>query len=450
MKSIPTNQTMCAPLLRVLGSATNLQPNVFVRLTEDLIHKVIRAAGYDPTKLESYGDPKQGWRYEGLSKPPGFKRRVVIAYRIMHLKRKVPLTVKGKQGHWALTEAGVAEAQRLMVPAPTSKDFYIPLIRILAHDTGMSSEVMVPTSDKMIKRVIREAGYDPDKLDTYGAPSQGWKYEGLVNPPGMKRQVVLAYKALHRCAISLTVQGTRGQWGLTDDGVARAKELGCKPPRNATAEFLDRRLNRRGGKVYLQLKRTLASRLRLSAANNKIEDHLHNCIERLIRRDALRSRIEAGTPIEDHHLVAWAIRSGITDIRDEGTNPVTRELHGARTDRERTQEITLGDGKDPRVVRSTESGGAMIDVLDEDSCFPSPEDVLDKMQFESVMSQLEDKLDRLHPKAGDRYAGIIAQKMSGATVKEIAENEGVSKFRASTLIANARTAGKKALKQCSA
>lgn len=451
MPGIPTNQTMCAPLLRVLGSVSNLQPGVFVRLTEDLIHQVIRAAGYDPLKLESYGDPNLGWRYEGRSKPPGFKRRVVIAYRILHLKRKVALTVKGKPGHWALTEAGVKEAQRLLIPAPTSKDFHTPLIRILAHDTRIESGVTVPVTDDLVKRVITEAGYDPENLTAYGAASQGWKYEGKVNPPGLKRQVVLAYKALHRCAQPLTVQGVRGQWGLTLMGAQRAKAMGCKPPQNATSRFLDRRLNRGGGKVYLQLKRAIAGRLRLSVANQKVEDHLHNYFERVIRRDGLRSRLEAGTPIENHHLIHWAIRSGITDLRDEGTNPVTREIHGSRTERERSQEIELGDGNDPRIVRSKENGGALLDVADESGCFPTTEDVEEKLHFDSVMSRLENKLQQMHPKAGDRYLGIIGQRMSGETVTEIAANENVSKFRASTLIANARGAGQRALKsQCGA
>jgi hypothetical protein len=446
MPCIPTNQTMCAPLLRVLGSMSNLQPGAFVPLTEDLIHQVIRTAGYDPHKLESYGDPNLGWRYEGRSKPPGFKRRVVIAYRILHLKRKIALTVKGKPGFWALTDAGVAEAQRLMIPAPTSKDFKTPLIRILAHDTRIESDVTVPVSNELIKRVIKEAGYDPENLGAYGAASQGWKYEGKVNPPGLKRQVVLAYKAMHRCSQPLTVQGLRGQWGLTLMGTQTARGLGCKPPQNATSRFLDRRLRQGGGKVYVHLKRALASRLRLSAANHKVEDHLHNCFERLIRRDALRSRIEAGTPIENHHLVSWAIRSGITDIRDEGTNPVTREIHGSRTERERSQEIELGDGKDPRIVRSAEGGGSLLDVVDDDSCFPTTAAVEDKLHFESIMGNLEGKLQKLHPKAGERYLGILKQRMSGDTVTEIATNESVSKFRASTLIANARDAGQRALK----
>jgi hypothetical protein len=89
---------------------------VWVPFNDEVCCQIIRMAGFDPHNLDQYGNPADGWKYDGQSRPPGFKRRVIIAYQHLHHPRvrRVYLTRGGKRGFWALSPEGVEAVQRLL------------------------------------------------------------------------------------------------------------------------------------------------------------------------------------------------------------------------------------------------------------------------------------------------------------------------------------------------
>jgi len=188
----------------------------------------------------------------------------------------------------------------------------------------------------------------------------------------------------------------------------------------------------------------VSSKLPISAHTDKVEDHVQNCLLRLIRRDSLRERILAGKKIPNSLLATYAVRAGYTDIRDEGKDPVARELYGARTQTEIQKGVLA---KSPvgnnHVVWQKEEGHAaeMLDI----SCSEDPLHVTeDWMQFEGVMEQVEDLVRHKKPKAWMRYVGIIRMRVCGFTIRDIASEEGVSTHRAASIVAEARRVVKEA------
>jgi hypothetical protein len=209
--------------------------------------------------------------------------------------------------------------------------------------------------------------------------------------------------------------------------------------KNATSKFLDKRIMATGGlrgSFMTILRSAVISKLPVSNAVGMVEDHIQNCFERLIRRDSLRERLAAGHPITDQQIAMFAVRAGYTDIRDSGTDPVAREMVGARTEREREKGVVTHPITDPRVVwASPESGeapGTWIDIAD------TAANQEDEMQFAQIWSRMEDTIRKHKPNAADRYIGILRAKVDGNTVGDIADGEDVSNFRATSMMAEIR------------
>jgi len=208
---------------------------------------------------------------------------------------------------------------------------------------------------------------------------------------------------------------------------------------NATSKFLDQRIRDTGGlrgSFMATLRSAVTSKLPVSYTVGLVEDHIQNCFERLIRRDSLRDRLDAGHEITDHQIAMFAVRAGYTDIRDSGTDPVAREMVGARTEREREKGVITHPITDPRVVwASPDSGehpGTWVDIVDTSA------NQEEAVQFAQVWDRLEGAIRRHKPTVADRYIGILRAKMNGNTVSDIAEEENVSDFRASAMMAEIR------------
>lgn len=309
----------------------------------------------------------------------------------------------------------------------------------------------------IVPQVILAAGFDPDHLEQYGDPALGWRRTGWETPVGFDRRVLRCFlDGFQKQKHPYTERGARkGYWGLTDSGVALALDLdlkarakaaaaavGVKRP-NITSRFLDRRILETGGlegTLWNKLRATVRNRLPISAVTSQVDDHIQNCFLRLISRDALKKKLAAGEVITNEKLAFYAMNAGITDIRNDGTEPVSRELYGARTERERKQNIVMGPANDDRVVWQDSEGeksGAWLDLADTDSSM-SAESTTSQLQFNSIWAQVQEAVRKKKPHAGDRYVNVLRLKASGLTVKEIAESEGVSPFRAASLMAEAR------------
>jgi len=116
-KPLPGYRAFHDPIIEVLGLITKNRDGIYVPFSPNLIKMVIRAAGFDPDNLGRYGNPALGWCYGGLTKPAGFRRKIVLAYQDLHTRVKVPLTVKGAHMQWALTPAGLERLQQLRAEA---------------------------------------------------------------------------------------------------------------------------------------------------------------------------------------------------------------------------------------------------------------------------------------------------------------------------------------------
>lgn len=229
---------------------------------------------------------------------------------------------------------------------------------------------------------------------------------------------------------------------VTDDDLdallADTKPRKCGTGPNATAKFLDKRLHATGGyngTLMRTMRTAVSSRLHVSHTVGMVDDHIHNCFARLIARDSLADRLAEGHVITDQQLAMFAVRSGYTDVRDSGTNPVCRELYGARTDREREKGVVTAPMTDPRIVwGSDEDGntGTWVDLADEAA------NQEDAVAFAEVWDRLEGIIRKHKPLAAERYIGLLRSKANGASVADIADDEDVSVSRATSMMAEIR------------
>lgn len=355
-------------------------------------------------------------------------------------------------------------------PVPTYSFFQNAVLITLARRLNLQPNITVTLDDELRRDVIRAAGIDPD-----GLPEDWIANRKSKAPAGLDRNISTAYRFLHwhtkggRHGKAKTVAGKPGQWGLTELGVESAKALLPKPApkpkrasnpnRNLTAEWLTEHLTPEPGQsesdLHRRIRFTLAKKCRLSASRDMLDDHVNQFVVRLIQRDGLRKKLEAGEKIHYSTIATYAVNSAFTDIRDFGTDPVTREGYGARTPKERqaisewVEKKAKGD-HEPSVGFSHVSSDAvsysarddhegidpsLFDVVDE------PEHPVDRLNFEKVWTRLEDALKASKPNAWERYVGILKmQILEDLPVKEIARREQVSPHRAATMLQEARRA----------
>jgi len=254
--------------------------------------------------------------------------------------------------------------------------------------------------------------------------------------PGLRHLVsrILVAKGLLRANLRTM------KWLLTPKGRALVTPTKRRTSRsktssgNATSKWLDKHLKPAKGEteseLYSKLKSALSWKLPVSASSGMIEDHVQNFLLRAIRRDSFAHLLEDGKDLPYAKVCAYCVNSGRTDARDMSTEPVCRELYGARTEKER---------KEYRPYNGVVQGER---VLDSDGNFISPENVtvIDETasDFETIWSQIENVVHDHKPNAWERYSGILAMRAYGLNPSEIAQAEGVSRNRAASMLAEAR------------
>ena len=344
---------------------------------------------------------------------------------------------------------GVVSLSAISIPTPLF--FRNSLLTVLAEQVGLEPNVLVPCDRTLQLKIIREAGFDPDNLIEYGTPEEGWRLEGL-SPVGFILRVFFCYAYLHRTNTTpLTIAGTRGQWGLTEEGIALARPLveakqqkiaRSKPKKkvycNGTAEFIDTRIHSTGGlqgSFMQEMRLAVGKKLPVSYASQQVEDHIQTCFTKLIFRDSLTPWLAAGNPVENRHIAMFIIRSAFSESRDSGRNPICRELYGARTESERKKGVVLGAITDSRVIWSGEDheGQGHWEDLRDDAATPEED-----MIFASMMDRIHSVIRERKPSVADRYIGIFEMRSQGLSLKEIAEQENVTSFRAAALMTEVR------------
>lgn len=170
------------------------------------------------------------------------------------------------------------------------------------------------------------------------------------------------YRSMSREKKPLCFRRRRGKieyWGLTTLGLMEAIRI---KGGNLTGAWIEH--HTRGSRtltkspLWAEMVQTLSRSLPTSVRSHTIEDHIQQCLTRLIHRDALADWLLQGNSVTHSRIAGFALRSAYTDCRDSARNPVCRTLMNARTvdevRRAKKKQIEAADeGKTTRRVNST-------------------------------------------------------------------------------------------------
>lgn len=339
-------------------------------------------------------------------------------------------------------------------PVPGTAFFKEAVIKALGILSQHQPGVLVPLKD--VKALVRQlTGINP-LIEKYGWPLEGrnWAKQGEKKKPiGVNRRISLAYQKWYfKRKIPLTLDfaatGKQGMWGLTDAGLDFAKELnGFQEKRNLTSEWFFTHLKPKTGgesELMVMMKAYLSSKMGISAKSGMVEDHIQNFFMRAIRRDSFRTRIEEGKRITYKRVCSYALNSCKNDIRDAGTNPVTRTLYGAKTDTDRKYE--KNQVENPNLLSNPDKTAKVVTSYDEATGkvegFAVVEEVSPETEasYQSLIRALRKALLVRFPSKGPIYADVLMDIAQGKSSKEIAETHSLSPGGTKKLIADARKA----------
>lgn len=332
----------------------------------------------------------------------------------------------------------------------TSSCYYSLLLKILGTMTQFKAGVFVPYQE-VIDCVLVAAGIDLNNLPTT-LPRKN------LSPPGLDRTVSIAFRCLRERSPALTLQGTRkGYWGLTEEGVEKAlglqeveevqevskveeaEELSsndthkwfqtCFPPKQALED----------NTYYQAMTSAVRRSLPVSVEAQQEMDHVHACIAKLLSRDAFAKKIRLGLQITPSHMATYAVRSSWTDIRDAATEPLSRELWGAKTSKELKKQ-----SKDIRTPASafqvswhdTDTDSPSWDLHD-----PDTKNVLSEIEdfdkLKNILNELHRRLQVLKHNAKPALRTLLL-RMQGNKVPEIAEKMKKTNRQVTRLLSEAR------------
>ena len=321
--------------------------------------------------------------------------------------------------------------------SPPSKFFREPLMKSLGLMSDFKANVPVDVAAAVLA-TIKAAGFDPCKLP------EGMSRMGRT-PAGVDRQITIEYRNLNRHHDRflyrddpLTVPGQGRVWALPESGVKYALKYkpADEPKENLTNKWLA--LHGRNPKLFRMVQYTLGKKLPLSAATGQVDDLMQEFFAALIRRDGLRKRILEGKEVTYTHVAAYAVNFARNQIRNNGTDPVQRQLYGARTEYERKHGHAV-DERAPadtwRVVQRVEDDGTVsTDVVAREVGTDT------EIDFSRVWPVVEQALYRKHPTDAESHLRVIKASAMGLSCSEIAQQEGVASSRISTILQEGRDA----------
>jgi len=311
---------------------------------------------------------------------------------------------------------------------PSALELRRHFFMVLGTLSGWKTGVFI--NHEMAKRaVVEHAGYDPDNLAQYGNPEDGWRMDGgHASFKCFGRRIWDVFRRGYWLQKTpLTEKGPkRGQWGLTTTGLELSRSYaGLRQIGNSTAQFLDQRLKETGGVngvFWGTLRAAVASKFPISNKAGLLDDHIQTYMMRVIGRDGLRNKIAEGKIITDTHIASYVVNSARNDIRDAAINPVTRELYGARTAKERAGETKVKSSCNTCGITWDRDEGCWDDIIE-----PTVGDALEaKMSFEVVWGKIESSIKHRYPKGWPRYMKILKLKADGDSHSEIATSMKIS------------------------
>lgn len=335
---------------------------------------------------------------------------------------------------WCITAQGRAQVE----PAPRERPraFAEPMLRALGKLSGHTLNPM--DRHEAVRATLIEAGYDPDNLPL------GW------NTPSSNGQPLIleSLRSLARSMSTLIARTKRNTWSLTSAGLERAAQyngvtltappvppvpLVKKPGPNLTAQWFTKHLTPpKGGRdseLMRMLRGAVTKHMPLSARRGLIEDHIQNFMVKVIHRDSFAELLSDGGDVLYTKVASYCVNSSRSDARDMGTDPVCREMMGARTDKERRQPP---QPEQPEVT-------VYQNVRDTDGNLLSPVEANDPEQdFETVWKRVEEVAMSRRPKAWKLYAPVLRLKAEGFSTQEIAAKQGINRNLVAKMIVSGR------------
>jgi RNA polymerase sigma factor (sigma-70 family) len=205
---------------------------------------------------------------------------------------------------------------------------------------------------------------------------------------------------------------------------------------NATSKWLEQHYR----PLYARLHSYLGRKMPKSKELEKVDDHIQTFFTSLIRRDGLRTRIEEGKSIPYSQICAWARRSAITEIRDEGTEPVER-MKGSLTKKEHGMYDPTGWTEE--VLPNKFNQKVHDDFEFEEGTHDMEAEVLDKDAFHEALKAVGGALksEISAEKDPDLHMKMLKDRfLMGMTVKEIAEKYGMDRNKATVALGRIRKA----------
>ena len=337
---------------------------------------------------------------------------------------------------WRITPKGRALVEP--VPRDRPRVFAQPMLRALGKLSGHTLEPV--DRPDVLRSTLAEAGYDPDHLPL------GWNDLASNGQP----QIMEALRSLARSMSTLITRNQRNTWSLTRAGLDRAAEYNGvvltlvedpipapkKQGPNLTSQWLTKHLTPIRGeadsKLMTLLKGALTRHMRISVDRGLVEDHIQNFMIRVIRRDSFAATLAAGEELPYTKVASYCVNSSRSDVRDMGTDPVCREMMGARTDKERRQH----DTEESAVTAQPANKGH----YDTDGNVKAPAAVVTPVvapDFETVWRRVEETASAHRPHAWKLYAPILQLKAEGFSIQEIATQKGITRKRASKMLSDA-------------
>jgi hypothetical protein len=279
-------------------------------------------------------------------------------------------------------------------------------------------EVEESEETKLTRLIFEEISEDKDPLP-YLMMSWGTVQRLLLAVPDpYRKDMVKVFKSLGASGKQVELNGKAGRKNLTSDWVEKNWDS-----------------------VFSTMMQAVKSGLPKSAKNGFVEDHVMEYITRMLSRDVLRKFLHAGKNPNLNSLGHFAVRSGISDLRKMGREPVTRTLYGVSTVTERREnrgKEKLGASKFLSTSQYAywtwdEGERDQMEFVD-----PSRYEGEDNLLMEKLIGEVKKVLDSQCPKAKVRYHKVTQMLLQGSTPKDVAKAEGISPRTASNLVRRIR------------
>ncbi len=368
------------------------------------------------------------------------------------------------------------------VVAVREGDFFEATMHVLGVASGYRPRVFIPgwginrrTGRSPLRdRVLRTVGINPDDPRTFPVNSTGRRYtlnEGRsslydVLDWGPSYAQGFPWKSQKYKGLSLVTkgrveagpapkgQGMVGSWGLTEAGVALAARAhphyvvqpgGLKTrfstTRNLTCVWLDSQIKEHD--LYTRLFDTLSNmqQIQKETAAGEVKDHIHHYFMLVIKRDGLRTRLETYDPPTFRQIRDWCLNALWTTLRGRAQDADGRTNYGALTERERTAGAPATDAmvnsSFVRILQTSEDTGETTEDLVDRDALARDEATMD---FALGMKFVDSAFESIRPGNHARLSRVFRSLARGNSVKEMANDENVSRNRMASILGAVRGA----------